>query len=118
MLKNVSIVVLAMAILPLGKANGTIFRDEFTTSFNYATGSVPIGGIWNGIHNGNAGGTGTTANSTNPGQLTMGLSGVGWENSNDTGPMLYRNVTASDFVRVTAKITSQTQGNWSLSGVF
>lgn len=51
------------------------------------------------------------------GNLHMGLSGVGWEANNNTGPLLFRNVNEAELVSVKAKISSQTSGNWSLAGV-
>jgi hypothetical protein len=47
----------------------------------------------------------------------MGMNNVGWEANNATGPLLYREVPESQLVSVRAKISSQTQGNWSQAGV-
>jgi len=49
--------------------------------------------------------------------LELGLDNVGWENDNDTGPLLYREVNETDFVSVKAKISAQTTGFWSQAGV-
>ncbi len=46
----------------------------------------------------------------------MGLSGVGWEANNNSGPLLFRNVNEAELVSVWAKIFSQTAGNWSQAG--
>jgi hypothetical protein len=117
MSKNLIVAVLLFAVLPLENSYGTIFHDEFLSNWSYAGGTVPPGGIWTGVYNGNDGGTDTTSNIGNGNQLTMGLVGVGWENNRDTGPFLYKEVNAADFVRATVKITAQTAGNWSLAGI-
>ncbi len=51
------------------------------------------------------------------GRLLMGMDAVGWENANDSGPLLFRNVNDTDLVSVRAKITAQSVGNWSQAGV-
>ena len=56
-------------------------------------------------------------NSGPDGGLHMGLSGVGWEANNNSGPLLFRNVNEAELVSVRAKISSQTAGNWSQAGV-
>ncbi|MEX2317539.1 MAG: hypothetical protein WD669_10340 [Pirellulales bacterium] len=118
MSKNLVISFLLLVVLPLEKSYGVIFTDNFNTNWTgYASGIVSPTGIWSGVYNGDDGGTNTTANTPNANQLTMGLVGVGWENNRDTGPFLYKEVNAAEFVSATVKITSQTQGNWSLAGV-
>ena len=51
------------------------------------------------------------------GRLLMGMDGVAWENSNDQGPLLFREVPEANLVSVRAKISAQTAGNWSQAGV-
>ena len=95
------------------------YRDDFNSSFNYATGSVPAGGIWSGTRNATNFGSATyNSNSTNAGQLTVGMQPVGWEGGGaDTAPFLYRTVDASNLLDVRVKISSQTTGNWSNAGI-
>ena len=91
--------------------------DNFTTSFNYATGSVPAGGIWTDAHNAGFGDT-FTANSTNAGQLTIGMEPVGWGGGNtDNAPFLFREVEAENLLEVRVKISNQSRGNWSSAGI-
>jgi hypothetical protein len=47
----------------------------------------------------------------------MAMDGVAWEANNATGPLLYREVPENQLVSVRAKISAQTQGNWSQAGV-
>jgi hypothetical protein len=49
--------------------------------------------------------------------LQLGTDNVAWENNNDTGPILYREVPEAQFVSVRAKISAQTAGFWSQAGV-
>jgi hypothetical protein len=95
------------------------YRDDFNSSFNYATGSVPAGGIWSGSYNAtNFGSTTFNANTTNAGQLTIGIKPVGWEGGGaDTGPMLFRQVDVGTLMDVRVKISQQTPGNWSDAGI-
>jgi hypothetical protein len=51
------------------------------------------------------------------GFLQMAMDNVGWEANNATGPILYREVPEAQLVSVRAKISAQTQGNWSQAGV-
>ena len=91
--------------------------DDFNEDWPYdATGIVPPGGIWSGGYNFGAGGP-HDSNITNPGNLTMGGNGVGWEADNTTGPMQYVTVDASMPFSARVKISSQTNGFWSLSGL-
>jgi glucose/arabinose dehydrogenase len=92
-------------------------RDDFNGSFNYQSGSVPAAGIWTDAHNANFGDT-FNANTTNAGQLTMGMEPVGWQgNGEHTAPFLFREVPAENLAEVRVRISSQTRGNWSSAGV-
>ncbi len=92
-------------------------RDDFDASFNYQSGGVPAGGIWTATHNADFGDT-YNANTSNAGQLTIGMEPVGWQgNGEDTAPFLYREIPAENLAEVRVKISSQTQGNWSSAGI-
>ncbi|MCA9189518.1 MAG: hypothetical protein R3E01_18495 [Pirellulaceae bacterium] len=94
-----------------------IFRDDFDNAWDHTQfgGSVAPGSIWNGVLNANNGG-GSFA--SGGGELTMGISNTGWEGGGrDDARFIYRNVDASQLASVTTKISSQTQGFWSNSGI-
>jgi glucose/arabinose dehydrogenase len=92
-------------------------RDDFNAANNYQTGNVPIDGIWTGTHNPGFGDT-FNAQTTNDGNLTIGLEPVGWQgNGADNGPFLFREVPAENLVEVTVRIQQQSTGNWSSAGI-
>lgn len=92
-------------------------RDDFDSNFNYQAGGVPGGGIWSDTHNSGFGDS-FDANSTASSMLTIGMEPVGWQGGGeDTGPFLFREVDASEFMEVRVKISSQSQGFWSSAGV-
>src|SRR5688572_12824952 len=91
-------VTVVLALIHCGTAIGITVSDQFNTSHDYSGGTVPAGGIWDGVYNAGNGGLGTNANNTVAGNLTMGTDGVGWEGGGrDDAPMLFRNVDADDF---------------------
>jgi hypothetical protein len=92
-------------------------RDDFATSHNYEAGTVPAGGIWTATHNAGFGDT-FNANTTNEGNLTIGMASVGWQgNDADNGPFLFREVPAENLMEVRVRIQSQSAGNWSSAGI-
>jgi hypothetical protein len=126
-------------------------RDDFGNTatphaqqHDYTTGTVPVGGIWNGIHNPTNGGDATTpalfvADGTafdgtdKAGKLHVedlafhvnsnGALGVGWEPQGDknNAPFLFTTFSGTpqaqyDFDAV-VKIDAQTAGNWSHAGI-
>ena len=92
-------------------------RDDFTTNFNYPPGNVPAGGIWTSTHNSGFGDV-FDVNTSNAGQLTIGMEPVGWEGAGaDTAPFLFREVPADNLLEVRVKISTQTRGNWSSAGI-
>jgi hypothetical protein len=91
--------------------------DEFTTSHNYQGGTVPNGGIWTGVHNPGFGDT-FNANTSNAGNLTIGMEPVGWQGGGeDNAPFLHREVNADNLMEVRVRIQSQVAGNWSSAGI-
>ena len=50
-------------------------------------------------------------------ELLLGLDNVGYEGANASGPLLFRDVPESELVSVRAKISAQTEGFWSQTGV-
>jgi hypothetical protein len=97
-------------------------RDDFSASHNYRLGDVPAGGIWTDAHNELYDGSSPfdpfDANTTNAGNLTIGLEPVGWQgNGADNGPFLHREVNAESLVEVRVRIQSQSTGNWSSAGI-
>ncbi|MEX2316646.1 MAG: PQQ-dependent sugar dehydrogenase [Pirellulales bacterium] len=94
-------------------------RDDFESSHDYATGTVPVGGIWNDVHNPTFGqGDTFTANITNSGQLTIGMEPVGWDvNGVDTAPTVVRQVNAENLMEIRAKVTQQTVTSFSVAGL-
>ena len=95
------------------------FRDDFNDDWLYdATGTVPPGEIWDDVYNEGNGGNGFNANTSNAGQLTMGINGTGWEGGGrDDGRFLFREVDASTLQEVRIKISQQTPGFWSAAGI-
>jgi hypothetical protein len=119
-------------------------RDDFNTTWDYTTGTVPPGSIWNGIHNPTAGGMGAPPGCTenaacfvsngvdftgamHTGQLYVEdllNSNIGWEADQpdyNNAPFLHTDFsgTASaqyDFDAV-VKIDSQVAGAWSYAGI-
>ena len=58
------------------------------------------------------------ANTTNAGNLTIGLEPVGWQgNGADTAPFLFREVPAENLMEVRVRIEQQSAGNWSSAGI-
>lgn len=124
------------------------FRDDFgndlnpnAAQHNYRTGTVPVGGIWTGVHNPTFGDDGTVtpaaifaadsfdANggskagklfiedlNTHP-NTTAGVLGVGWEAGINNAPMLYREIPADSKFTATVKIDAQQSGNWSYAPI-
>jgi hypothetical protein len=124
------------AIAP--RASGQIqIGDNFAQFHDYATGSVPAGGYWTGVHNPTTGAggerpanfqaSGVDANGTpKPGVLLIedlggfagpGGPGVGWERSRTTAPLLYREIPAAANFDAKIKIVAQTSGQWSMAGL-
>jgi hypothetical protein len=99
------------------------YFDDFNYTHDFTTGVPGLnpsatdgGGIWSGVVNAGAGGTPTNASAAGTGGLTMGMTNVRWENSEDSAPYLFREVDVNLFQRVTVKISAQTPGNWSFAG--
>src|SRR6476660_279624 len=103
----------ALCCFALSARESNVFFDDFNYTQDLTAG-VPAGGIWDGVNNPAAGGANATIHA---GELTLHGDGVGWENNGDSGPMLFRNVNVNDLISVTAKVSMQTVGNWSLGGV-
>jgi hypothetical protein len=121
-----------MLVLAVGAARAdSVYRDEFDLVHDYASGDVPINGIWSGIHNPTNGGGAFLSDGFLEGKLFVqdlnlhpnpSLArpfGVGWEAAFDgspawnNAPFLFRDVAAEQDFDATIKIDSQTGGNWS-----
>lgn len=103
---------------PMPLEPAATLRDEFDQSHDYLAGTVPAAGIWDDVYNEGNGGNGFDANTSNAGQLTMGIDGTGWEGGGrDDGRFLFREVDASTLQEVRVKITQQTAGFWSAAGI-
>jgi len=104
--------------LPPDVEPAATLRDDFNGNHSYKTGTVPAGGIWTAVHNADYPDTVFNSNSSNPGNLTVGLEPVGWQgNGADNGPFLHREVNAESLVEVRVRIQSQSTGNWSSAGI-
>jgi hypothetical protein len=124
-----------LATLP-ASSGAQLLYDDFDVFHDYATGTVPAGGFWTGVHNvlnvcqdfppviqahgADAFGV------PKPGVLFMedtncfmgpGGPGVGWEASRTTAPMLYREIPAAYDFYAEMKINAQTAGQWSSAGI-
>lgn len=112
--RTAAAVILLALVAPVIAAT---IRDDFNDDWPYdATGIVPPGGIWTDGYNLGAGGP-HDSNISAPGQLTTGLYDVGWESNTTNGPMQYVSWDSSVGFQAKVKISSQTQGFWSLSGL-
>lgn len=94
-----------------------VLRDDFDEAFNYQSGDVPSEGIWSGVRNEDFGDL-FDADSSNTGQLTLGMEPVGWEGGGaDNAPFIYREVDADNLMEVRVRISNQTRGTWSSAGI-
>lgn len=111
------IAIVLLLTIPATCAHGQVFRDDFDAAHDYSTGTVPGGGIWTGVHNPTAGEGTFDANTTTPGNLTMGTNLVGWGGGGETSSrVLYRNVNSDDLREVRLRISAQSVGAWSMAG--
>lgn len=118
----VASVVLAVAA---GAAQAATLTDDFNSSHDYSGGNT-TGTIWDGFR---AAGTGTSENDVNlvaaeadnatgngtAGQLHFQSSDGDWENNNNDGAFLFKNVTG-DFV-ADIEVTSATQVDYHDMGI-
>jgi hypothetical protein len=121
-------VVLALMSWKVSLGQTVIYRDDFSYNHDFGGGvpgfnpSAETGSaIWEGVYSPTAGGQNTAA-SSGSGTLLIGMdefpngARTQWENNIDNAPLLYRQVDVEDFISVTAKISSMTEGNWNLAG--
>jgi hypothetical protein len=115
---RILIAVLCLAFIPARAVWGITFTDNFDTSHDYSTGTVPAGGIWDGVYNAGSGGDVFNANSTTAGNLRLGIDQTGWGGGGvDNARFLFKRVDLDQLREVRTKITAQTAGQWSTAGI-
>jgi hypothetical protein len=135
----VAVVGLSVTLSASARAQLLVHRDDFDVFHDYATGAVPAGGVWTGVHNATNGSSGGfqaifQANGVDafgmphPGTLFVEDlnggpfgNGIGFEAgglSRNTAPMPYQEIDSSLFDwEATVKINDQTAGQWSAAGI-
>lgn len=128
-------ILIATSLLISSSRGQTTFRDDFDAFHDYHTGTVPAGGIWTGVNNAtNGDNAGLEAKFVSNGEDGFGNpkpgvlfiedlnggpagTGVGFEGSRNTAPMVYREIDPSLDWDAKIKINAQTAGNWSAAGI-